>query len=454
MKKNFRFLALAGVMSLSLGFTACEDDEEKAESTIKSTLNISPDVADAISAKDIKALAGAKVTFTNVNSKDVYTFDVPELDADGSLSLDVNIPVGTYDISMEKDVDGKIIFLRQQNVTIKSENQQIEAKIIATVANSSDYQFIFSELFFNGERNGGRMMHPDQFMVLYNPTDKVLYADGLAVGNTMQASCREKESWYDEFYGKGLVPVDGFIVIPGSGYDVPVKPHDKIVIAFTAINHTATEGKNPIVKRDTTFAADGSVESIKVDTLGWDGYTYENAIDLSGADYEIYDPQLYTSDVDNPKVPNVREIYPAQNEVNGGGGGFYQHPRGYYNAFIFKLKNGNQETLDEFFAEHSSTATVQDKENNNVEIQMLSVPASMILDGIATSDIPSDIVTNALPQTVDRGKQLVKGCHSGLLVKRKGNDKDGYADTNDSSVDCEILSPHKDYVGYPEGWRK
>lgn len=454
MKKNFRFLALAGVMSLSLGFTACEDDEEKAESTIKSTLNISPDVADAISAKDIKALAGAKVTFTNVNSKDVYTFDVPELDADGSLSLDVNVPVGTYDISMEKDVDGKIIFLRQQNVTIKSENQQIEAKIIATVANSSDYQFIFSELFFNGERNGGRMMHPDQFMVLYNPTDKVLYADGLAVGNTMQASCREKESWYDEFYGKGLVPVDGFIVIPGSGYDVPVKPHDKIVIAFTAINHTATEGKNPIVKRDTTFAADGSVESIKVDTLGWDGYTYENAIDLSGADYEIYDPQLYTSDVDNPKVPNVREIYPAKNEVNGGGGGFYQHPRGYYNAFIFKLKNGNQETLDEFFAEHSSTATVQDKENNNVEIQMLSVPASMILDGIATSDIPSDIVTNALPQTVDRGKQLVKGCHSGLLVKRKGNDKDGYADTNDSSVDCEILSPHKDYVGYPEGWRK
>ena len=454
MKKNFRFLALAGVMSLSLGFTACEDDEEKAESTIKSTLNISPDVADAISAKDIKALAGAKVTFTNVNSKDVYTFDVPELDADGSLSLDVNVPVGTYDISMEKDVDGKIIFLRQQNVIIKSENQQIEAKIIATVANSSDYQFIFSELFFNGERNGGRMMHPDQFMVLYNPTDKVLYADGLAVGNSMQASCREKESWYDEFYGKGLVPVDGFIVIPGSGYDVPVKPHDKIVIAFTAINHTATEGKNPIVKRDTTFAADGSVESIKVDTLGWDGYTYENAIDLSGADYEIYDPQLYTSDVDNPKVPNVREIYPAQNEVNGGGGGFYQHPRGYYNAFIFKLKNGNQETLDEFFAEHSSTATVQDKENNNVEIQMLSVPASMILDGIATSDIPSDIVTNALPQTVDRGKQLVKGCHSGLLVKRKGNDKDGYADTNDSSVDCEILSPHKDYVGYPEGWRK
>ena len=454
MNNSFKFFTILGAVVFALGFTSCKDDDDNNVSTIKSTLNISPDVADAISAKDIKALAGAKITFTEVSSKDVYSFNFPEMNADGTISFDVKVPIGTYDISMEKDVDGKVIFLRQQNVTIKSEGQRIEAKIIATVANSSDYQFIFSELFLNGERNGGRMMHPDQFMVLYNPTDKVLYADGLAVGSTMQASCSEKESWYDEFYGKGLVPVDGFIVIPGSGYDVPVKPHDKIVIAFTAINHTATSDNNPIVKRDTTFAADGSVASVKVDTIGWEGYTYENAIDLSGADYEIYDPQLYKNDVDNPNVPNVREIYPAQNEVNGGGGGFYQHPRGFYNAFIFKLKNGEQETLDAFFREHSGVATVKDKEENSVEIQMLSVPASMILDGITTGHIPSGIVTNPLPQTVDRGEQLVKGCHSGLLVKRKGNDKDGYADTNDSSVDCEILSPHKDYVSYPQGWRK
>lgn len=452
-KKFLKMLAFAGAVASVVCLSACKDDDDNNVSTIKSTLNISPDVADAISSKDIKALAGAKITFTEVSSKDVYTFDFPEMNADGTVSFNVNVPVGTYDISMEKDIDGKVIFLRQQNVTIKSEGQQVEAKIIATVANSSDYQFIFSELFFNGERNGGRMMHPDQFMVLYNPTDKVLYADGLAVGCTMQGSSSEKKSWYDEFYGKGLVPVHGIIVIPGSGYDVPVKPHDKIVIAFTAINHTATSDKNPIVKRDTTFAADGSVLSVKVDTTGWEGYTYENAVDLSGADYEIYDPQMYTSDVDNPNVPNVKEIYPAEDD-NGGFGGFYLHPRGFQNAFIFKMKNGNQETLDAFFAEHSGVATVQDKDNNNVQIQMLSVPASMILDGITTGHIPSGIVTNPLPQTVDRGEQLVKGCHSGLLVKRKGNDKDGYADTNDSSVDCEILSPHKDFVGYPQGWRK
>ena len=201
-KKFLKMLAFAGAVASAVGLSACKDDDDN---NVKKLY--------AISSKDIKALAGAKITFTEVSSKDVYMFDFPEMNADGTVSFNVNVPVGTYDISMEKDVDGKVIFLRQQNVTIKSEGQQVEAKIIATVANSSDYQFIFSELFFNGERNGGRMMHPDQFMVLYNPTDKVLYADGLAVGCTMQGSSSEKKSWYDEFYGKGLVPVHGIIVI-------------------------------------------------------------------------------------------------------------------------------------------------------------------------------------------------------------------------------------------------
>ena len=94
--------------------------------------------------------------------------------------------------------------------------------------------------------------------------------------------------------------------------------------------------------------------------------------------------------------------------------------------------------------------TVQDKDGNSVEIQMLSVKADDILDGITTGHIPSDIVTNPLPQTVDRGKQLVKGCHSGLLVQRKGNDKDGYADTNNSTEDCEIVTKQH---AFPAGWR-
>lgn len=434
MKKNyFRTASIIGLASLCLSFNSCDDENNNDETAlIKSYLNVSADVEGSVSASDI---AGATVTFTNTRSKDVYTFKVPAGLENGEGSILIAVPVGVYDISLEKEIDGKTIFIRKQNVTVKSDNQQIDAKLIATVANLADYQFIFSEVFFNGERNAGRMMHPDQYMVLYNPTDKVLYADGLAVGCTMQNSNGEKKSWFDQYYGQGNVPVHGIIVIPGSGYEHPVKPHDKIVIAFTAINHHETEGKYADVneKGDTT----------------WVSFKYENAVDLSGADFEIYDPQLYTSDVDNPEVPNVREIYPAESDL-GGFGGFYQHPRGFNCPFIFKLENGEQSTLDAFFKEHSSVANVKDEDGNNVEIQMLSVPASMILDGITTGHIPTGIVTNPLPLTVDRGEQLVKGCHSGLLVRRKGSDEKGYADTNNSSEDCEIVEEHH---AFPSGWR-
>mgnify|MGYP002623468664 CR=1 FL=1 len=440
MKNRFFNLAVALAMACgSFVLASCDDDDDnKSEysySGIYAFINMSSDVEGAITASDLDSCT---ISLTSTQSKDVYTFTVSKetLDANGNGQVKVYIPVGTYDISLEKSANGKTIFFRKENVTIKDENQNVDVTLIATVAQQSDFQFIFSEIFFNGERNAGRMMHPDQYMVVYNPTDNVLYADGLAIGCTMQASCTEKESWYDEYYNAGKVPVHGIIVIPGTGYEHPVKPHEKLVIAFNAINHTETEGSYEETNEET-----GETTTVT--------YKYENAVDLSGADFEIYDPQLYTSDVDNPEVPNVLEIYPAESDL-GGIGGFYQHPRGFYCPFIFKLENGTQETLDKFKTENTSVASVQDKDGNSVDIQMLSVKAADILDGITTGHIPSDIVTNPLPQTVDRGKQLVKGCHSGLLVQRKGNDQDGYADTNNSTEDCEIVTPQH---AFPAGWR-
>lgn len=436
MKKNYMKLAVAiAVAGATMMFSSCKEEEEN--NNIKATVTMVSDVDGSITAED---LDGAVLTAVSTESKDTYTFSVSKEDLESASSdaskfvVPVVLPVGTYDLSLEKTIEGKTIFIRSENVTIKDAGQDVDVKLITTVANSSDYQFIFSEVFFNGERNAGIMMHPDQYMVLYNPTDNVLYADGLAVGCTMQGSNGEKKSWYDEYYNAGKVPVHGIIVVPGSGYDVPVKPHEKIVIAFSAINHTATESKYADVSEsgDTT----------------WVSYTYENAVDLTGADFEIYDPQVYSSDVDNPEVPNVLEVYPAESDFTIGG--FYQHPRGFYCPFIFKLENGTQATVDAFFKDNLSVATVDDKDGNKVEIQMLSVDADLILDGVTTGHIPTGIVTNPLPQTVDRGYQLVKGCHSGLLFQRKGNDADGYADTNNSTEDCELVTPQH---AYPAGWR-
>lgn len=417
----------------SVFLPSCKDDDDDASNNVSATISMATDVKEAITASEI---AGAEIILTSTQSKDTYKFEVPKSDnKDASGVVNISVPAGVYDINMEKTVNGKTIFLKKENVTIKGDGQVVEVKLITTVANSEDFQLIFSELFFNGEKNAGRMMHPDQYMVIYNPTNNVLYADGVAIGSTLQASCQEKQSWFDEYYNAGKVPVHGVIVIPGSGYEHPIKPHGKIVIAFTAVNHTHTE--------DSYKDVNENGDTITVN------YTYENAVDLSGADFEIYDPQLYTSDVDNPEVPNVKEICHPETDF-AGFGGFYLHPRGFYNAFIFKLENGEQNTIDKFFKDNSSVTTVKDKENNDVQIPIFSVPASMILDGITTGHVPSGIVTNPLPSTIDRGEQLVKGCHSGLLIKRKGSDAEGYADTNNSTVDCEIVTPQ---TAYPLGWR-
>ncbi|MBQ4035503.1 MAG: hypothetical protein II623_08585, partial [Paludibacteraceae bacterium] len=126
MKKNyFRTASIIGLASLCLSFNSCDDENNNDETAlVKSYLNVSADVEGSVSASDI---AGAIVTFTNTRSKDVYTFKVPAGLENGEGSILIAVPVGVYDISLEKEIDGKTIFIRKQNVTVKSDNQQIDA---------------------------------------------------------------------------------------------------------------------------------------------------------------------------------------------------------------------------------------------------------------------------------------------------------------------------------------
>mgnify|MGYP003571330524 CR=1 FL=1 len=168
-KKVLNFAIAIAMVSSSFVFTSCDDDDDNK---VKAIVNVTCDVEGTISADELE---GAVLTATATESKDTYTFNINknDFDANGNGKITISLPVGVYDFSLEQSAEGKTIFLRSENVTIK-ENSSVNVKLITTIANSADYQFIFSELFFNGERNAGRMMHPDQFMTLYNPTDKVL----------------------------------------------------------------------------------------------------------------------------------------------------------------------------------------------------------------------------------------------------------------------------------------
>ena len=404
---------------------SCSDDE--VEKNIEVTFNAIPKVAGAL---DVSALAGTPVLFTEVRNQDTKSF---ALDANGTVTA--SLPLGVYNIAIEKNITNAqgeqvVISLRMENVNVNTAGQKIEGYVNSLPTSALGKDFIFSEVFFNGETNSGRMMHPDQYIVLFNPTEDVLYADGVSIGVTMHLSWQNKQLWYDSYY-PNQVPIGGFITIPGSGQEHPVQPGEKLVIAFTAINHSEV--------------VNGEI-------------AYDHAVDLSGADFEIYyGPDA--NDVDNPSVANVLVT------ENGDSYGFFFQPRGYVSPVMFRLENGLQSTVDAFVNSHTTLSkthveATETTPEGDIDIHILAVESDKIIDGIQTSDVPQDVKTRVVPETVDRGKFLVNGCHRQELCIRKEikvGEKTFYQDTNNSSEDMQDVNERKAagliQNAFPIGWR-
>jgi len=423
MKQLFK-IALAALICPVL-LSSCSDDE--AEKTINVKFNAIPKVAGAL---DASTLAGTPVQFTEVRNQDVKQFP---LDANGTVNA--TLPLGVYNIAIDRNVTNAqgeqvVISLRMENVNLNTEGQVIDGYVNSLPTSALGKDFIFSEVFFNGETNSGRMMHPDQYIVLFNPTEDVLYADGVCVAVTQHMSRTNKQLWNDKYY-PDQVPIGGFITIPGSGKEHAVQPGEKLVIAFTAINHSEI--------------VNGEI-------------AYDHAVDLSGADWEIYyGPDA--KDVDNPDVPNVLLT------ENGDTNGFFFQPRGYFSPLMFRLENGLQSTVDAFVSSHTTltkqeVAATETTPAGEIDVHVMAIETDKILDGIQTSDVPQDVKTRVIPETVDRGKFLVNGCHRQELCIRKeikvGN-KIYYKDTNNSLEDMQDVNERKaaglTQNAFPIGWR-
>ncbi len=411
---------------------SCSNDDDDAQNLIDVVFNVS-DITRAESTLDLSALEGTNVVFTDTRNQNQFGF---ALNSEGVANC--RIAPGTYNISIDKTVEvggeTRELFLRMENVAVTQSGQKFSGNVTSLPASALGQDFIFSEVFFNGETNTGRMMHPDQYIVLYNPTkDKTLYADGICVAVTQHISWWDKQPWYDTYY-PNRVPIRGFITIPGDGTEWPVEPGEKLVIAFTAVNHAEI----------TTVMQDSEGKEVNI--------AYDHAVDLSGADLEIYyGPE--SGDVDNTDVPNV--LISANGKLTQ----FSFQPRGYMSPLMFRLADGKQETINAFIAENASKYVQQTGEGDEETI-IWSVETSKIIDGIQTSDVPQDVKTRCIPEAVDRGKFLVNGCHRQELCIRKSYTVDGrtyYQDTNNSSEDMEDVNERKAagkyQTAFPVGWR-
>ena len=261
---------------------------------------------------------------------------------------------------------------------------------------SGDGDFIIEEIFFTGTATPeGKQYFGDQYIKLYNPTNKVLYADGLVLADSEFVTVTKID--YTPSVMAEAFTAGSMVQIPGTGTQYPVQPGKSIVIAEQGINH---KENNP------------------------------NSIDLSKADFENFYP---------PRVKDVDGVG-VTNNIN------------LHGIFIFNNR-GNRSYVIARFPEGTATATLQYDYEYKVatklmQRQALKIPNNWIVDAVNLSTKTGFewIVTSS---SLDSGWAYVANDEKdtsryGKSVRRKvlseKNGKPIFKDTNDSTEDFEILT--------------
>ncbi|MDE7380827.1 MAG: DUF4876 domain-containing protein [Muribaculaceae bacterium] len=221
-------------------------------------------------ALDQYVLDNLKFEFTNISNSTTYSFCSEE---------GIKLIPGLYNISFSATTDSHDNSARQlrgfmQSVEVTGERMTIYIPIfIAPVSND----FVISEIFFAGTlQSSGNQYYGDDYIKIYNNTDKTLYADGLTIFESKFTTTQKYN--YTPDIMENDVTVQALYTIPGNGTDFPILPGQYILIADTGIDHRVI---NP------------------------------NSFNLSHADWEWYDISSVPSfmDIDSPTVPNLDKWY-------------------------------------------------------------------------------------------------------------------------------------------------
>lgn len=355
MKKSSIF-SICVAASLALPFFSCSD--EPVVPTVEASIEIvRPEGID-----DLQILKET-VVFRNLSSGEEMRFDSTE---------GLAIPVGIYECSYEAEatyvnagdeesavVEGRLIG--------NAESVQVTAagfKLVLPVFLSVDKDdFIFEEIFFTGTRRAsGSSYIGDTYFKIYNNTDHVLYADGLAICESKFKSTQFYT--YTPDIRQDEMTVHAIYVIPGNGTEHPVAPGESLVICDTGIDHRIS---NP------------------------------NSFDLSDADFEWYDESTNPShtDIDSPTVPNLDKWYCYTLTV------FVPHNRGFSSFALARIPIGKEAYLSDYYYDYEYTIYVP-AGTFPMSGSAYRLPNEWIVDGVNCS-VETDRQWNVLPPSIDAG---------------------------------------------------
>lgn len=225
--------------------------------------------------------------------------------------------------------------------------------------------FIFEEIFFTGTlRSSGSQYVGTSYIKIYNNTDHVLYADGVAFCESKFRSTQSYE--FTPNVRDYAMTVQSIYVIPGSGRDYPVQPGESLTICDIGIDH---RNANPL------------------------------AFDLSHADFEWFDVSSSASvlDIDSPTVPNLDKWYCYTQTI------YSMHNRGFS---AFALARIPQSVSKEAFLRDNfysyDYVMYLDAGTFYMSGSAYQLPNSWIIDGVNCS-VEEKRAWNILPPSIDTG---------------------------------------------------
>ncbi len=361
------------IITLFMGillFNACEEEDIIHTSNVSLELN-APNI-------EKSTLKNGTITFTNTNSLVTEEFPMLSLEMaspqviDGTYNIEVKATISYESVKKERVLENDTWVEKETIEMVEKEIRGIKDNVVCIGGNGSaiidlyivDQQkgFVFSEFFYGWNNDAeGNLYKRASYIEIYNNSDEVLYADGLAFGE-----CALKTTWARR--NKDLRPdnresetlVQTVFVIPGNGTDHPVQPGESIMLVDIAKNHKEE---------------------------------FNTSFDLSRADFEWYDEG--DQDIDIVEVPNLNKV------CSGSKTTWSLHNRGYNSFILFKMNKTNEDFITQNAKTFKYTFSF-----NGLEREMSTncyvVANDKIIDAVELS-APSSYTWKVLSPALDMG---------------------------------------------------
>ena len=208
---KYALIKLTVMLTLVLTLWAC-DDPLTTGSAGRTTVLMTVEMPELPEGAEI---VDQLYTFKNVTSGKSYEF---------SKNAEIELIPGLYDVAYTARVlmsGGSArtnLRANQAGVNIIGSTVSVNLTAYNSVDNND---LIIAEVFFAGTlRKSGNQYVGDDYIKLYNNTDKVIYADGLTLFETKFLTTRKYDFTPDIM--NEAVTVQALYTIPGNGTDVPV----------------------------------------------------------------------------------------------------------------------------------------------------------------------------------------------------------------------------------------